>query len=143
MQIVMTATGELPIEEGLLFNVPEVPVVILATDSAAATLHGRLRAHPWITVVTAGNPLDVGRGVESLRTELGIRRISAVGGRTAATALIDAGVVTDLYLTTSPIDAGVPHTPLYTGTNAPPRRLIVRKQSSSGVVFEHFDIRRV
>ena len=142
LQIVMTAKADLPIEDGLLFNVPDVRVVILTTDSAAASLDRRLRAHPWIGVIAAGDPLDVRRGMERLRTKLGIRRISAIGGRTAATTLIDAGVVSDLYLTTSPIIAGTPDTPLYAGGDPPARRLVLRKQSDSGIVFEHFVLDR-
>lgn len=143
VQIVMTAKADLPIDEGLLFNVPDVPVVILTTDSAAASLDRRLRTHPWITVFDAGDPLDVRRGMERLRTKLGIRRISAIGGRTAATTLIDAGVVSDLYLTTSPITAGTPNTPLYVGVYPPARQLVLRKQSDSGIVFEHFVLDRL
>ena len=142
MQIVMTAKADLPIEEGLLFNVPDVPVVILTTDSAAPSLDERLRMHPWITVIAAGDPLDVRLGMERLRMKLGIRRISAIGGRTAATTLIDAGVVSDLYLTTSPITAGTPNTPLYVGDDPPARQLVLRKQSDSGIVFEHFVLGR-
>lgn len=138
VQIVMTSKGELPIEEGLLFNVPDVPVVIVCTDAAAESLNPRLRSRPWVTIVPTGDPADLRGAVERLRTKLGIRRISAIGGRTAATALIDAGVVRDLYLTTSPIAAGTPDTPLYAGAHPPARRLVVRKQSASGIVFEHF-----
>ena len=82
------------------------------------------------------------RGAELLRTELGIERISAIGGRFAATALIDAGLVSDLYLTTSAIPAGTPDTPMYAGTRPPRRDLVLRKQTAGGVVFEHFVLRR-
>lgn len=47
---------------------------------------------------------------EQLRA-IGVERISAVGGRGLATELIDAGLVQDLYLTTSPITGGEPGTP--------------------------------
>ena len=138
VQIVMTVRGNLPIEEGLLFNVPEIPVVILSVGGPAARLADRVRSRPWITVISPGESIDVRRGVERLRGELGIERISAIGGRSAATALIDAGLVSDLYLTTSAIRAGVADTPMYTGTRPPRRELVVRKRTSGGVVFEHF-----
>jgi riboflavin biosynthesis pyrimidine reductase len=137
-QIVLTASGRLPIEEGLFFNVPEIPVVILSSGRSAARLAERVRSRPWITVISTGEPPDLRRGAERLRSELGIERISAIGGRFAATALIDAGLVGDLYLTTSPIEAGTPDTPLYAGQRPPRRDLVVQKQSSEGVVFEHF-----
>ena len=69
---------------------------------------------------------------------MGVARISAIGGRTIARAMIDAGLIQDLYLTTSPRPGGEPNTPLY-----PTRldgRLVVRKRGTgpeSGVVFEH------
>jgi len=138
IQIVMTTRGELPIDDGLLFNVPEIPVVILSSGRSAARLAERSRSRPWITVISTGEPPDVRRGAEQLRAELGIERVSAIGGRSAATALIDAGLVSDLYLTTSPIRAGVPDTPFYTGTHLPRGGLVVHKQTSKGVVFEHF-----
>ncbi len=138
MQIVMTSSGELPIEKGLFFNVPEIPVVILSSGRPAARLAERGRSRPWITVISTGEPADLRRGAERLRTELGIQRISAIGGRSAATALIDAGLVSDLYLTTSPVRAGAADTPLYIGAHPPRRELVVRKQTQEGVVFEHF-----
>jgi riboflavin biosynthesis pyrimidine reductase len=46
---------------------------------------------------------------------LGIRTVSAVGGRRTATALLDERLVQDLYLTTSPTDGGEPDTPMYRG----------------------------
>ncbi len=75
---------------------------------------------------------------ERLRQDLGIERISAVGGRTVATALVDAGLVSDLYLTTSPHDGGTPNTPWYSGDKPPKLELVVRKMDSAGVLFEHW-----
>ena len=57
----------------------------------------------------------------------------------APVQLIDAGLIEDLYLTTSPTIGGEPNTPLYP---KPLRKdLVVRKQGTGideGVVFEHF-----
>ena len=72
----------------------------------------------------------------------GVARVSAIGGRRIARAMIDAGLIQDLYLTTSPRPGGEPDTPLYPtpldGT------LVVRKQGTgpeAGVVFEHLVLR--
>jgi riboflavin biosynthesis pyrimidine reductase len=68
-------------------------------------------------------------------------RIWARGGRTTAASLIDADLIQDLYLTTSPKPGGEPHTPLYSkplSTTA-----ILRKRGTgvdAGVVFEHLQI---
>jgi hypothetical protein len=69
---------------------------------------------------------------------MGIARISAIGGRTIARALLDAHLIHDLYLTTSPRPGGHPGTPLY--DKPLDGRLVVRKSGTgpdAGVVFEH------
>jgi dihydrofolate reductase len=70
--------------------------------------------------------------------KLGQSRISVVGGRTIARALVAANLVQDLYLTTSPRPGGEPHTPLF--EKPIESELVVRKLGTgpeSGVVFEH------
>jgi riboflavin biosynthesis pyrimidine reductase len=69
---------------------------------------------------------------------MGVRRISAVGGRGLAAELIDAGLVQDLYLTTSPVAGGEPGTPMY--SRPLELRTVVRKRGTlheADVVFEH------
>jgi dihydrofolate reductase len=69
--------------------------------------------------------------------------ISAIGGRRTAAALMQEGLVSDVYLTTSAIEAGEPGTPFYSGE--PPRlERIVEKTgrgAEAGVRFEHLLIR--
>lgn len=137
-QIVASLTGSLPIEQGLLFNVPQIPVVIVSAGRVAVDLAGRVRSRRWISVVTGGTKPDLRYAAEQLRRDFGIARISAIGGRTLATALIDADLVTDIYLTTSPMSGGVAETPVYSGKQRLDRHLVIRKRSASGVVFEHF-----
>jgi riboflavin biosynthesis pyrimidine reductase len=141
LQIVITKSGDLPIATGLLFNVPDVPVIVLCTASAVQHLASAIASRPWISVVSTGVESNLRLGMQRLRSDFGVRRVSAIGGRLAATALIDAGLVDDLYLTTSPISGGVPGTPLYAGVHPPPCRLVVRKESADGVTFEHFVLR--
>jgi hypothetical protein len=69
----------------------------------------------------------------------GIGVLSVVGGRQTTTWLLRAGVVCDLYLTTSPRPGGEPGTPFYEG---PPfsQRLVLEKRGrgrEAGVRFEH------
>ena len=92
---------------------------------------------PWMTTLTMPTARDLADAFQQLR-EMGIARISCIGGRTLATQLIDAGLVQDLYLTTSAQDGGEPRTPMY------PRPLtgdlVVRKRGTGqdeGMVFEH------
>ena len=68
----------------------------------------------------------------------GIGRMSCIGGRTIAAQLIDAGLIQDLYLTTSARSAGEPKTPFY--SKPLKGETFVRKHGTgvdAGVVFEH------
>jgi riboflavin biosynthesis pyrimidine reductase len=136
IQIVATLQG-IDIEHEILFNVPEVPVMLL-TGGACRTLMGAaIRARPWITPVVMDTPDQLPAAFERFRSD-GIERISCIGGRRIATQLIDAGLVQDVYLTTAAQPGGEPGTPMY------PKRLnarvAVRKRGTgpeAGVVFEH------
>jgi 5-amino-6-(5-phosphoribosylamino)uracil reductase len=139
-QIVATRSGNLGIESELMFNVPEVPVFILTTPEAAATLAPRIDRRPWISIVAAPEETHLVGGLQRLRAGHGIRRVSCIGGRTLATQLIDAGVVQDIYLTTSPKPGGEPGTPFYTGPAPLETTCVVKKaglDEETGVVFEH------
>ncbi len=136
VQIIATRRG-VPIDRELLYNIPGLRLILLTAPGGLAAMRDALAQRPWITpiVVDAGQTLVA--AFEQVRA-MGIERISAVGGRVLAAELIDAGLVQDLYLTTSPIAGGEPDTPIY------PRPLelstIVRKRGTlheAGVVFEH------
>jgi len=135
-QIVATLRG-LSFDDTLLYNVPGVRVFVLTVPSCAEAMREGLAARPWISPIVMADRNDLRSGVRALR-RLGIDRVSSIGGRTVATALIDAGLVQDVYLTTSPREGGQPNTPMY----PKPLRadLVVRKQGTgpeTGVVFEH------
>jgi riboflavin biosynthesis pyrimidine reductase len=138
-QIVATLTG-CDLDGAMLFNLPEIPVVLVTVGPVAALMQNPLAARPWITAVVMERASDLGLAFGQLRS-LGIERISCIGGRRIATQLIDAGLVQDLYLTTSPRTGGEPNTPLY------PRpldgRVLVRKAGTgpeAGVIFEHMSL---
>jgi len=100
-------------------------------------MHHALVQRPWITAVVMKDATDLAGAFSRLR-ELGIGRISCIGGRTLARQLIDAGLIQDLYLTTSPKTGGEPNTPLY--PSPLDARLVVRKHGTgpdAGVMFEH------
>ena len=137
-QIVVTGRADLPIEEGLMFTTPELAVFVIARSGVADALRYRARGRPWIEVIAAGDPLSMTAAMRHVHAR-GLRVISAVGGRRTATSLIHEGLVSDLYLTTSAITAGAPHTPFYVGE--PPRLSSVLEKAGrgpeSGVRFEH------
>jgi riboflavin biosynthesis pyrimidine reductase len=100
-----------------------------------------IAARPWITPVVMPTPQDLANALRQLRS-LGIERISCIGGRTIAGQLIDAGLVQDLYLTTSPKAGGEPNTPMYPHPLETER--VIRKRGTgadAGVVFEHSKVR--
>ena len=135
-QIVATVRG-VDLDRGLIFNVPEIPVVLMTVAAAAEQMQGALDARPWIALVTMKTPQDLPQAFDALRG-MGIERISCVGGRTLAAHLLDANLVEDVYLTTGTRDGGQPGTPMY----GKPWRgaIIVRKHGTgpeTGVVFEH------
>ena len=141
-QVVLTREGRLDLDGTLLFNVPSVPVFILAGDRFPDRVARAVADRPWITLISIEHG-DLRASIARL-CQFGIRRISAVGGRHAASALIDAGVVQDLYLTSTATAAGQPGTPFYTGQRQIQSRLVVRKRSGPDVdppiVFEHSTI---
>jgi len=139
-QIVVTGTGCIDLERSMLFNVPDVPVYIVSTPGGCDVLAQAVSRRPSMELVPMSTE-DLRAPLEYLRRERGIRRVSAIGGRTTASGLIDAGLVQDLCLTTTALSAGRPDTPLYVGKKQPPEtKLIVRKRGTDPdypIVFEH------
>jgi riboflavin biosynthesis pyrimidine reductase len=128
-QIVVTGRGCVDLERSLVFNVPDVPVFILSNPGGCARLEAAVSRRPHVELVPI-HGTDLRSGLEYLRRERGIRRISAVGGRTTASSLFDAGLVQDLVLTTSARAAGEPSTPLYVGDRPPVLTPVVRKRGT-------------
>ena len=138
-QIVVSQTGRLDVEGSLLFNVPDVPVIVLAGVGCREQCAEQFASRRWISVV----PIDGDQWSAALarvRQDHRISRISAIGGRQTATSLIDAAVIDDICLTTTGATGGEPDTPFYTGLKPPTMELIVRKQSraeTNPILFEH------
>lgn len=136
-QIVLSERGRIDFS-ARLFSTPDARVFILAGDDCVHRCAMEVQRRPWITVVPIDG--DLRGAFRRLRAEHGINRISAVGGRAAATSLVDAGLVQDLYLTTSAIDGGEPNTPWYAGVKKPVLHVIARKKEENAefpILFEH------
>jgi riboflavin biosynthesis pyrimidine reductase len=136
IQIVATL-GRLKFDDTLLFNLPELPVIVICTAVWVEQMRSALARRPWIHTIAMAESEDLSSAFRMLRS-IGVARISAIGGRTIARAMIDAGVIQDLYLTTSPRPGGEPDTPLY--PTPLDGKLVVRKRGTgaeAGVVFEH------
>jgi riboflavin biosynthesis pyrimidine reductase len=139
VQIVATLNG-VALDRALLFNVPELRVILLTAARGAEAMRDGVRARPWIQVVVVDDAAGLTGAFRTLR-QLGMERISCIGGRLLAGQLLDAGLILDVYLTTGTATGGVAGTPVY---DKPLHgREVVRKQgtgSESGVVFEHIAI---
>jgi 5-amino-6-(5-phosphoribosylamino)uracil reductase len=136
VQIVATLRG-LDLDDGLLYNLPELPVIIVTVPAARDRMKTSLAARPWIRVVTMSGPDDLAGAFTELRA-LGIAIVSCIGGRTLAGTLLDAALVDDLYLTTAPEAGGEPRTPLH--SKPWHGQVMLRKHGTgpeTGVVFEH------
>jgi len=122
---------------GRLFSTPELRVVVVTVGAGPELEITPVADRPWMTVLTMPTARDLPYAFRQLR-EMGIARISCIGGRTIARQLIDAGLVQDLYVTTSAKEGGEPGTPLYPGTLK--GELVVRKRGTGpdeGVIFDH------
>lgn len=142
-QIVLTGRGRTDLERTLLFNVPDVPVYIIAAPVACERLEAAVASRATVELVPMRGH-DLHAPLAYLRNQRGISRISCIGGRTTATTLLDAGYVQDLCLTTTARTAGEPGTPFYAGTKKLALDLMVRKHADDReypITFEHFAIR--
>jgi len=141
-QIVLTGTGCIDVDTSRVFNVPEVPVYVMAGPVGCRALERAISQRAWVHLVPMTDD-QLRRPLEYLTREHGIRRISAVGGRTAASALLNQGFVQDLCLTTTARQAGQSNTPFYVGPRPPRTMPIVRKRGPDReypIVFEHLAV---
>ena len=137
-QIVVSKRGTLDLT-ALLFNVPQVPVILLAGDECIAAHGSAFSSRPWLRVIRFADD-ELQAVLQRLRLEEGIRRISAIGGRYTATRLVDQNVAQDIYLTTTPDSGGTPGTPWYSGPRLPRLSVITEKEwfeNGSRVLFQH------
>ena len=137
-QVVVVSRSSLPFEKALMFQEPELPVFLVTTSDAAASLRLQVATRPWIQVIDGGQPLSMRVALRALKAQ-GIDTVSAIGGRTTARAMLREGVIQDLYLTTSPKSAGEPNTPLLEEPLDAPAVVIKEgTEAETGVRFVHY-----
>ena len=137
-QVVVSNRGDLRFDDGLMFQEPGLRVFIITRSGAAGEIRRRVAGREWIEVLDAGEPVSLTRALRDLRAR-GIEVLSAVGGRKTATALLNERLISDIYLTTSTIEAGEPNTPYYEGPPLLLRRVVLKEGRGieTGVRFEH------
>jgi riboflavin biosynthesis pyrimidine reductase len=140
-QIVATLAG-LDLTRSLIFNMPSVPVFLVTSPDGARQMKDMAASRPWIRLITLESPNRLEPGMQALGDH-GLGRISCVGGRTLADALLVQQLIDDVYITTSPQQGGEPNTPI---SNHPLNgSLVMRKHGSgaeAGVIFEHLHLHR-
>src|SRR5262249_7248562 len=114
-QVVLSADGSPCPDDLLLFNVPDVPVFIVTSAAGRDRLSPALETRPWVHAILGPS---LPEQFDQLR-ERGMTRFCSIGGRRSASQLVDAGLVQDVYLTTTQSSAGEPGTPWYVGRRAP------------------------
>jgi len=138
VQVLVTNSGDVPFDSCLLFHEPSLQVIVVTRSSLVTKVRAGLREYPWVEVLGAGEPLDLRRALTQLR-DRGIAVISAVGGRRVATTLLDAGLVTDLYVTVRDPGSAASALAFYNGPPLVRRRLLSKagRGPEGAVRFEH------
>lgn len=104
--VVMSGSGELPLDAPLFVDPPRRPLVLLGPRASPAVVE-RLRR---VAEVRVGPPdprgVDVRWALSCLAEEFGIRALLSEGGPTLNYAFFEAGCVDELFLTVAPFVAG-------------------------------------
>jgi riboflavin biosynthesis pyrimidine reductase len=98
----VTGRGSVPPDHPAL----EDGAIVLTTKLGASTLRGRISGEAEIVVVGGEDAVDVGEAVAALRAR-GYGRILAEAGPRLFGSLAVAGLVDELFLTISPLVAGL------------------------------------
>lgn len=141
-QIIVTGHGRINVDTSRVFNVPDVPVYVVTGPLGCRALERVVSSRGWVHLLPMAGD-DLRGSLEYLRSEYGIERISAVGGRTTASALLDQQLVQDICVTTTARQAGQRDTPLYVGSRPPRTTPIVRKRGEDEdypILFEQLAV---
>jgi riboflavin biosynthesis pyrimidine reductase len=140
-QVIMSVDGTPCPDDVLLFNLPDVPVFVVTSRAGRDRLAPALASRAWVHPIVAPS---LPEQFEELRSR-GLLRFCSIGGRRSASELVDAGLVRDVYLTTTSSSAGEPGTPWYVGKTSLELEPVVAKEweGPDGVVrFEHLLVLR-
>lgn len=97
--VLLTASGDVPLERAF-FARPERALVFVAERTPAAAVE-RLRARATVLVAGAERP-DPAEALRLLRRDFGVRHVLCEGGPTLNHALLEAGLLDELFLTLAP-----------------------------------------
>jgi riboflavin-specific deaminase-like protein len=103
LAIVVTGSGEVPVEEHLVVEDGQ-EVLILLSDAAPEGVFERLRVLAPVMKAPAGpgGTLDLAAALRTLKAERGVESLVAEGGPGLNRALISRNLVDELFLTVAP-----------------------------------------
>ncbi len=104
VQVVITGSGRLDAAREYVLKVPEFATVVLTSTPGAARLEPLLHGRPGKYVLPIGSEeraLDFAHGFRILRQKFEVERMLIVGGAEVATALLEARLVDEIFLTQS------------------------------------------
>ncbi len=97
----VTASGSIPLDHAVLADAP----LVLTTEKGAARLAGKLPDEVEVRALPGDDEVDIRAAAAALR-ESGHQRILSEAGPHLFGALVEAGLVDDLFVTLSPLLAG-------------------------------------
>lgn len=105
--IFVTRGQNLDLSRYKAFDGDVVEAAILTSPAGAERLRGQ-KSNPTVTIIAAGDgeELDLTRGIQKLREELGIGYLLCEGGPTLYGSLGRADLVDEKFLTVSPVEVG-------------------------------------
>jgi len=105
--IILTTTGDLPLESNLVRDHRQ-DVLVLLSESAEKGLEGRLKHLAEIRRVpaTKSGAIDVANALEILKSSYGIDILLCEGGPALNQALISANLADELFVTLAPVLVG-------------------------------------
>jgi riboflavin-specific deaminase-like protein len=101
--VIVTKTGDVPLETNLIANKDQEVLVVTAQDTPDRRIN-RLREHASVHRVSASpsGGVDLEETLEALRAERGVELLLVEGGPSLNHSLISEGLVNEIFLTLAP-----------------------------------------
>jgi 2,5-diamino-6-(ribosylamino)-4(3H)-pyrimidinone 5'-phosphate reductase len=107
LAVILTNTGDVPLENNLIRDERQKVVVLLA-DSAGETVSGDLRRYAEVLRVrtTSSGTIDLANAIEILKAEHAVDRLLVEGGPSLNHSLISENLADELFITLAPMLLG-------------------------------------
>jgi 2,5-diamino-6-(ribosylamino)-4(3H)-pyrimidinone 5'-phosphate reductase len=103
MAVIITGTGDVPLESNLITSERQEVLVVVAQDTPESNMN-LLREHASVLRVsaTASGGLDIEEALEALKTERGVDLVLVEGGPSLNYSLVSQSAADEFFLTLSP-----------------------------------------